>query len=100
MGGCFVGLALYISYESGSTLIRHEASERSIPGVIVAAISVVLVPVLARAKCRVTAGIGSGAMSADSRQADFCTYLSAILLGGCFSMPYWDGGGLIRWPAS
>jgi len=39
-------------------------------------------PLLARAKRRVAAGIGSGAMSADSKQADFCTYLSAILLGG------------------
>ena len=39
-------------------------------------------PLLARAKRRVAAGIGSGAMHADSRQADFCAYLSAILLGG------------------
>ena len=39
-------------------------------------------PLLAKAKRRVAAGIGSGAMNADSRQADFCTYLSAILLGG------------------
>jgi hypothetical protein len=38
--------------------------------------------VLARAKRRVAAGIRSGAMHAGSRQTDFCTYLSAILLGG------------------
>ena len=82
VGWCFVALALYILYESGSTLIRHEAPERSIPGIIVAAVSVVVMPLLARAKRRVAAGIGSGAMNADSRQADFCTYLSAILLGG------------------
>jgi divalent metal cation (Fe/Co/Zn/Cd) transporter len=82
VGWCFLALAAYIVYESGSTLIRHEAPERSIPGVIVAAVSVVVMPLLARAKRRVAAGIGSGAMIADSRQADFCTYLSAILLGG------------------
>jgi len=82
VGGCFVALALYIAYESGSTLIGHNTPERSIPGIIVAAVSVVVMPLLARAKRRVAAGIGSGAMSADSRQADFCTYLSAILLGG------------------
>lgn len=82
VGGCFIALALYIFYESGSTLIRHEAPERSIPGIIVAAVSVVVMPLLARAKRRVAAGIGSGAMQADSRQTDFCTYLSAILLGG------------------
>jgi divalent metal cation (Fe/Co/Zn/Cd) transporter len=82
VGGCFVALAAYILYESGSTLIRHEAPERSIPGIMIAAAAVVVMPVLAKAKRRVAAGIGSGAMNADSRQADFCTYLSAILLGG------------------
>jgi divalent metal cation (Fe/Co/Zn/Cd) transporter len=39
-------------------------------------------PLLAKAKRRVANGIGSAAMHADSRQTDFCTYLSAILLGG------------------
>ena len=73
---------MYIACQSGSTLIRHEAPERSIPGIIVAAVSVIVMPLLARAKRRIAAGIESGAMNADSRQADFCTYLSAILLGG------------------
>ena len=82
VGWCFVALALYIAYESGSTLIRHEPPERSLPGIIVAAVSVVVMPLLARAKRRVAAAIGSQAMSADSKQAHFCTYLSAILLGG------------------
>ena len=71
VGWCFLALALYILYESASTLIRHDAPERSIPGIIIAAVSVV-----------VAAGIGSEAMRAASRQTDFCTYLSAILLGG------------------
>jgi divalent metal cation (Fe/Co/Zn/Cd) transporter len=82
VGWCFVALALYLTYESCSTLILHESPERSIPGIIVAAASVMVMPLLARAKRRVAAGIGSGAMQADSRQADFCSYLSAILLGG------------------
>jgi divalent metal cation (Fe/Co/Zn/Cd) transporter len=82
VGWCFVALAAYIAYESGSALIQHEAPERSIPGIIIAALSVIVMPLLARAKRRVAAGIGSGAMHADSRQTDFCTYLSAILLGG------------------
>jgi Cation efflux family len=82
VGGCFVALAAYIAYESATTLIGHEVPERSIPGIIVAAVSVIVMPLLARAKRRVAAGIGSGAMRADSRQTDFCMYLSAILLGG------------------
>ena len=82
VGACFALLALYIAYESGSKLLRHEAPGTSLSGIIVAAASVVVMPLLARAKRRVAAGIGSGAMNADSRQADFCAYLSAILLGG------------------
>ncbi|MFN7998400.1 MAG: cation transporter [Bryobacteraceae bacterium] len=82
VGACFVALALYILYESMSTLIRHVPPERSIAGIVIACISVIVMPVLARAKRRVASQIGSGAMRADSRQADFCAYLSAILLGG------------------
>jgi divalent metal cation (Fe/Co/Zn/Cd) transporter len=82
VGWCFVALAIYIVYESASTLIRREISGRSIPGILIAAVSVAVMPLLAKAKRKIAAGIGSGAMRADSRQADFCTYLSAILLGG------------------
>ena len=82
VGGSFVALALYILYESAATLIGHKAPERSIPGIIVAAAAVIVMPLLARAKRKVAVGIGSGAMNADSKQADFCTYLSAILLVG------------------
>jgi divalent metal cation (Fe/Co/Zn/Cd) transporter len=39
-------------------------------------------PVLGRAKRRVAAKLGSQALRADSRQADFCAWLSAILLAG------------------
>jgi divalent metal cation (Fe/Co/Zn/Cd) transporter len=82
VGACFVVLALYILYESSSMLIRHVPPERSIAGILIAAISVIVMPLLARAKRRVARQIGSGAMHADSKQADFCTYLSSILLGG------------------
>ena len=82
VGWSFIALAVYVAFDSGLTLVQHEKPERSIPGIVVAAISVVVMPVLARAKRRVAEGIGSAAMKADSRQTDFCTYLSAILLGG------------------
>jgi divalent metal cation (Fe/Co/Zn/Cd) transporter len=82
VGICFIALAIYILYDSGSKLLRHESPERSIPGIAIAAISVIVMPLLARAKRQVAASIGSAAMRADSRQTDFCTYLSAILLCG------------------
>jgi divalent metal cation (Fe/Co/Zn/Cd) transporter len=82
VGWCFVTLAVYVAFDSGWTLLQHEKPERSIPGIVVAAVSVVVMPLLARAKRRVAEGIDSAAMRADSRQTDFCSYLSAILLGG------------------
>jgi divalent metal cation (Fe/Co/Zn/Cd) transporter len=82
VGFCFLALAIYIAYDSASSLIRHELPEKSIPGIILALSSVVVMPLLARAKRHLGNAIGSGAMNADARQADFCSYLSAILLGG------------------
>lgn len=82
VGGCFALLAAYLVVDSGATLLRREAPERSIPGIVIAALSLVVMPLLARAKRHVAAGINSGALRADARQTDFCTYLSAILLVG------------------
>jgi divalent metal cation (Fe/Co/Zn/Cd) transporter len=82
VGWCFIILAIYILYDSGSTLMRQEPPERSIPGIILAAVSIIVMPLLAAAKRRVAVGIGSAAVKADSRQTDFCTYLSAVLLCG------------------
>jgi divalent metal cation (Fe/Co/Zn/Cd) transporter len=39
-------------------------------------------PLLGRAKRKVASLLNSGALHSDSRQADFCAYLSAILLCG------------------
>lgn len=51
-------------------------------GIILAAVSLIVMPLLCRAKRRVGNQLGSAAMKADARQTEFCTYLSAILLGG------------------
>ncbi len=82
VGACFVALALYILYDAGKALSFHEAPDRSIPGILIAALSVLVMPLLARAKRRIAIKISSATMHADSRQTDFCMYLSAILLGG------------------
>jgi divalent metal cation (Fe/Co/Zn/Cd) transporter len=82
IGSCFIALAVYILYESGSALFHQEAPERSIPGILIAAAAMFVMPILGWAKRRVAAGLRSAAMQADSRQADFCAYLSAILLSG------------------
>jgi divalent metal cation (Fe/Co/Zn/Cd) transporter len=63
-------------------LVRREAPETSYVGIAIAALSLAVMPLLARAKRRVAAEINSRALHADSRQTDICTYLSAILLAG------------------
>jgi divalent metal cation (Fe/Co/Zn/Cd) transporter len=78
----FLLLAIYVAAESLHTLLAREAPEASVPGLIIAALSLVVMPLLARAKRRVSAAIESRALHADSRQTDLCAVLSAILLVG------------------
>ena len=62
--------------------MRHEAPAETIFGIGVAIAALIAMPLLARAKRQVARQLNSGAMHADSRQSDFCAYLSAILLAG------------------
>jgi divalent metal cation (Fe/Co/Zn/Cd) transporter len=82
VGGCFVALAVYVTYDSVTTLLAHHAPERSVSGIVLALVSLVVMPLLARAKRHVAARISSVALTADAKQTELCTYLSAILLGG------------------
>lgn len=82
VGACFMVLALYVIYDSVKSLIRREAPEESVIGIILAAVSLTIMPLLVRAKRKVARSINSGALIADSKQTELCTYLSAILLGG------------------
>jgi divalent metal cation (Fe/Co/Zn/Cd) transporter len=82
VGISFLLLATYVGYEAIENLLKGQAPEHSVPGIILAAASLLVMPLLARAKRRVARSLNSGAMHADSRQTDLCAYLSAILLGG------------------
>jgi divalent metal cation (Fe/Co/Zn/Cd) transporter len=80
--------------------LQREPPEASRAGIVLACLSLVVMPLLARAKRRVAAGINSRALKADSVQTDVCTYLSAILLGGLTATPYSACGGLTPWRRS
>ncbi len=82
VGVCFLALAVYILYESVSDLVARSAPQHSLPGIVLACVSLVAMPLLSRAKKKVGAELDSRAMKADARQTDFCVYLSAILLAG------------------
>jgi divalent metal cation (Fe/Co/Zn/Cd) transporter len=82
VGAAFLVLALYVAYDSATSLIQREPPDESAPGIVLAAASLIIMPLLVRAKRKVASGIASGAMAADAEQTELCTYLSAILLGG------------------
>src|SRR3984893_10798331 len=82
VGACFLLLAAYIAYESVLDLWSRRAPDHSIPGIILACVSLIVMPLLSRAKRKVGRALGSAAMHADAKQTEFCTYLSAILLAG------------------
>jgi divalent metal cation (Fe/Co/Zn/Cd) transporter len=75
-------LSAYIAYDSISDLWSKRAPEHSIAGIILACASLVVMPILSRAKRKVGRALGSAAMHADAKQTEFCTYLSSILLVG------------------
>jgi divalent metal cation (Fe/Co/Zn/Cd) transporter len=82
VGACFLALALYVAIEAVLDLGRKAAPERSVSGIALAVVSLIVMPVLSRAKKSVGNALSSAAMKADARQTDFCVYLSAILLVG------------------
>jgi divalent metal cation (Fe/Co/Zn/Cd) transporter len=89
VGACFLLLASYVAYEAVRDLASRNAASHSIPGIALACVSLVVMPVLSRAKRRVGVALHSAAMSADAKQTEFCTYLSAILLGGLLLNMVW-----------
>jgi divalent metal cation (Fe/Co/Zn/Cd) transporter len=82
VGICFLLLAAYVALESAYSLWTRERAERSIAGILIAIAAVIVMPLIGRAKRRIAVELGSRALHSDSRQADFCAYLSAILLVG------------------
>jgi divalent metal cation (Fe/Co/Zn/Cd) transporter len=89
VGLCFLGLAAYVGYESLSDLVRKHAPERSIAGIALACASLVVMPLLSRAKRKIGGALNSAAMNADAKQTEFCAYLSAILLLGLLLNAVW-----------
>ncbi len=82
IGICFLALAGWVTWAAIASLVRREAADESLTGIILAALSLIVMPLLVRLKRRVASELQSGALEAESRQTQVCAYLSAILLGG------------------
>ena len=82
IGWSFLALALYVALESGKSLWLAERPDRSITGIVILTMSVIVMPVLSRAKRRVARALHSRALEADATQTSLCAWLSVIALAG------------------
>ncbi|WP_205325348.1 cation diffusion facilitator family transporter [Glycomyces sp. YM15] len=78
----FFALAAYVTFESIRGLISGAEAEHSTVGLILAGVSVLVMPILSAAQRRAGRELGSATAVADSKQTLLCTYLSAVLLVG------------------
>ncbi len=82
VGYSFIILGLYILYESGSKLYFQEKPEASLLGIIIASLSLIIMPFLAYMKHSTGKKLNSKSLVADSKQTYICTIMSITLLIG------------------
>jgi divalent metal cation (Fe/Co/Zn/Cd) transporter len=78
----FFILAPYVAVESVRALANGSHAEESAVGIALAATSIVVMPLLGRAKQRIGSRIGSSATASEGKQNLLCAYLAVALLVG------------------
>ncbi len=78
----FFALAAYVGVGSVRALAGGVRADESTVGIVLAAVSLLVMPVLSSAQRRTGRELGSASAVADSKQTLLCTYLSAVLLLG------------------
>jgi divalent metal cation (Fe/Co/Zn/Cd) transporter len=78
----FFALAAYVSIASILALLGSHDAETSKVGIVLAALSLLIMPFLSYAQRKAGRELGSTSAVADSKQTLLCTYLSAVLLVG------------------
>lgn len=78
----FLGLATYVSVAAVGQLVAAQPSDTSATGIVLAGLSLVVMPALARAKAQLAPALGSAAVASEARQTLVCAWLSAVLLAG------------------
>ncbi|HEY8833852.1 MAG TPA: cation transporter [Gemmatimonadaceae bacterium] len=82
IGWGFLALAAYVTIDSAKSLYFRERPDRSLIGILILTLSVLVMPLLARAKRSVARQLESRALEADAQQTSLCAYLSVIALLG------------------
>ncbi|MHA7284521.1 cation transporter [Arthrobacter sp. TMS2-4] len=78
----FFGLAAFVTFDAVRSLLGGAEAEHSLVGIILAAVSLAVMPFLSWAQRRAGRELGSRSAVADSKQTLLCTYLSGVLLVG------------------
>lgn len=78
----FFGLAAYVSVNAVLALVGMREADHSPAGIVLAAVSLVIMPGLSWLERRTGRELGSASAIADSKQTLICSYLSAALLAG------------------
>lgn len=78
----FFALAAYVSVDAVMSLFGEGEARHSTPGLILAGLSLLIMPFLSYGQRRTGRELNSRSAVADSKQTLLCTYLSAVLLVG------------------
>jgi Co/Zn/Cd efflux system component len=78
----FFALAAFVTVDAVRSLAGSGEARHSTPGIVIAALSLTVMPVLSWLQRRAGRELGSRTAVADSKQTLLCTYLSAVLLAG------------------
>lgn len=78
----FFILGAYVVFRSIQTLLLQKAAEPSVPGIVIAILSLIVMPLLAWRKIIISRQIGSSALLADAKETLACAFLSIALLAG------------------
>ena len=94
----FFILAAYVLYESIDKLVGRKVPEPSLPGIILAIVSIIVMPILMIQKYRMGKRIGSKALIADSKETLACAFLSVALLIGLginYLLGFWQADPIV-----
>jgi divalent metal cation (Fe/Co/Zn/Cd) transporter len=78
----FLALAGFVGFDAVSRLVNGEHPDATVVGIVLTAVSLLVMPFLARAKRRVAPTLGSRAQEAEADQTRLCAYMSAVVLVG------------------
>lgn len=93
----FFLLGVYVLFQSAKKLILKEIPDPSLPGIIIAIVSLIVMPVLSYLKLKTGKQIESNALIADSKETLACSFLSLALLlglGANYLFGFWQADAI------